>query len=116
PPVQAIYKWQAPLDGRDTPFDLTIRDQEGQPTYKLECHNGNYETQTTMNFSGDFQCGLFALKNGKRASWNLLAGTSPAAQHSYCLNRARMTASELRGTWGARPEYGRLRHFELRDM
>ena len=48
----------------DTPFVAFIKASDGVPTYKLECHNGNYEDESEMNFSGDFQCALFAVGRG----------------------------------------------------
>jgi hypothetical protein len=47
-------------DSADTPFLALIKNSEGVPIYKLECHNVNYEDESEINFSGDFQCALFA--------------------------------------------------------
>ncbi len=66
--------------GGDTPFVLDVSDRSGRAVYKLECHNGDYEDQTVMNFSGDFQCALFAFTNGKRISGNLLVPEDAQAQ------------------------------------
>jgi hypothetical protein len=103
-------------DGTDTPFLFLLKDADGVPVYKLECHNGNYEDSSELNFSGDFQCALFAVTGDERKSWNLLATKTEAEQKSDWLNRGRMTSNQLRGQCGAVPEYGTIRHFRLRGM
>lgn len=116
-PVEAKQNYVHPgMNGTDTAFLLLLRSRNGTPLYKLECHNGNYEETSELNFSGDFQCALFALKDGDRASWNLLATNSKAEQGSDWLNRGRMTANQLWGDCGAIPEYGVTREFRLRGM
>jgi len=100
----------------DAPVTLFVRDLHGNPVYKVECHNGNYEDSSEINFSGDFQCALFALSRGVRTSWNLLATNEPQEQGSDWLNRGRMTSGQLWGACGADPEYGTIRHFRLRGM
>jgi hypothetical protein len=37
-------------DGADTPFLLFLKHPSGVPLYKLECHNGNYEDSSELNF------------------------------------------------------------------
>jgi hypothetical protein len=101
---------------RDTPFILSIEDLNGIPVYTLECHNGDHESGTGFNYSGDFHCALFAVTGGVRTSWNLLATTEGREQESDWLNRGRMTARQLWGRCGDLPEYGRLRRFRLRHM
>lgn len=61
----------------DTPFAAFIKDSNGVPVYKLECHNGNYEDESEINFSGDFQCALFAVK-GATICWPQTQRTSGA--------------------------------------
>ena len=102
--------------GGDTPLIFRIRDLRGVPVYKLECHNGDYEGSSAINFSGDFQCALFALRNGARTSWNLLATDEESQQRSDSLNRGRMTANQLWDDCGANLEYGRVRRFRVRGM
>jgi len=103
-------------EGADTPFLLFLKNSKGVPLYRVECHNGNYEGSSELNFSGDFQCALFAIKNGRRTSWNLLATETKAEQRSDWLNRGRMTSNQLWEECGLLPEYGRVRHFRLRGM
>jgi len=103
-------------DGRDTPLVIFIKYRTGLPVYRLEFHNGNYEDSSEIDYSGDFQCALFALQGGTRVSWNLLATDEQAEQKSDCLNRGRMTTRQTWGDCGAKPEYGRIRHFRLRGM
>ena len=103
-------------EGTDTPFLLLLKSTEGVPLYKLECHNGNYEDSSEINFSGDFQCVLFAIKDDTRTSWNLLATGESTEQETDWLNRGRMTANQLWGQCGTFTEFGRIRHFKLRGI
>jgi hypothetical protein len=100
----------------DTPFVLFIKNLGGLPAYKLECHNGNFDDESEINFSGNFHCALFAVAGGRRTSWNLLATDEPAEQKSDWFNRGRMTSNQLWGRCGANPEYGKTRHFRVRGM
>ncbi len=101
----------------DTPLVVFVRDSRGAPVYKLECHNGDYEDASEMNFSGAFQCALFAVtSDGKRTSWNLLATAANEEQHSDWNNRARMTAGQLWNGCADVPGYGSRRRFKLRGM
>jgi hypothetical protein len=103
-------------DNADTPFVLFIKDSGGAPVYKLECHNGNYENQSEMNFSGDFQCALFAVKEKALVSGDLFAANSKNELSADWWNRGRMRAAQLRGECLKYPEYSTLRHFKLRGM
>ncbi len=110
-------EWRIPdvsSTGSDTPAVDYIRDLKGGPIYKLECHNGNYNDQSEMNFSGKFQCALFALEEGKTASWNLLADRTQ--QDSDWRNRGRMLSEQISGPCSKWPEYGARRVFLLRGM
>lgn len=100
----------------DTPFVVFIRDSEGVSVYKLECHNGNYEDESEINFSGDFQCALFAVKGTTRTSSNLLAADTKDELSTDWWNRGRMRAAQLRGECLKYPEYSTDRHFKLRGM
>ena len=105
------------IDGNsDSPLNLPIVTSDGKVVYRVECHNGNYEDRSVINFSGDFQCVLFSVDGVHRIGWNLLATAEAGEQNSDWLNRGRMVASQLRGECGAIPEYGRIRHFRLRGM
>jgi hypothetical protein len=118
PGVQALNKeWRitnVSSTQTDTPAIDYIHDLKGVPAYKLECHNGNYSGQSEMNFSGTFQCALFALENGRPASWNLLADRSE--QDSDWGNRGRMLSEQLNGSCSGWAEYGARRVFRLRGM
>ncbi len=100
----------------DTPFLALIKDAGGVPIYKLECHNGNYENESEMNFSGDFQCALFALKGDALASGDLLAANTRNEQSTDWWNRGRMRSAQLREPCLAFPEYSTDRRFKLRGM
>jgi hypothetical protein len=103
-------------DGTDTPLTALLRDTHGNVAYQLECHNGEFEGQSLMNFSGDFQCGLFAGKGKGVASGNLLASEDRNERSSDWWNRGRMRSAQLRGDCLEFPEYGTVRHFTLRGM
>jgi hypothetical protein len=103
-------------DNADTPFVASIKDSEGVPVYKLECHNGNYDDESEMNFSGDFQCALFAVKNKALVSGNLLAANTKNERSTDWWNRGRMRSAQLRGECLKYPEYSTARHFKCRGM
>jgi hypothetical protein len=112
-----VREWRIPdVSGTslDTPALEYIRGLNGRPLYRLECHNGNYSDQSEMNFSGKFQCALFALEDGKTDSWNLLADRTE--QDSDWGNRGRMLSEQLSGSCSKWPEYGARRAFFLRGM
>jgi len=69
-----------------------------------------------MNLSGDFQCGLFALKGTTRTSGNLLAADTKNELSTDWWNRGRMRAAQLRGECLKHPEYSTDRRFKLRGM
>lgn len=118
PKIQPFsHEWHIPNASKpdaDTPVLAYIRDDAGQPAYKLECHSGEYSDQSEMNFSGTYQCALFALKDGHNASWDLLADRNH--QDSDWDNRGRMIAQQLDGSCGETPGYGTHRSFTLRGM
>lgn len=100
----------------DTPFFLSIKDVHRVTIYRLECHNGNYENGSKINFSGDFQCALFAIKNGSRVSGNLLAANTKDELSTEWWNRGRMRSAQLRGKCLDYPDYSTDRIFKLRGM
>jgi hypothetical protein len=108
-------RWTFATLNQDTPGVLLILDTTGRTVYKLECHNGEYDDTGGYNYSGDFQCTLFAWDGGKRVGWNLLATDSKDERSSDWFNRGRMTANQLVGACGA-TAYGRTRGFRLRGM
>lgn len=100
----------------DTPLLTFVKDVVGVPVYRLECHNGYYEGKSEMSFSGDFQCGLFALRNSAVTSANLLAANTRDERSADWWNRGRMLSSQLRGECLAYPEYSTVRNFRVRGM
>jgi len=100
----------------DTPFLAYIKNTLGVPVYKVECHNGNYEGESEINFSGDFQCALFAMNGNSLASGDLLATNTKDEQSTDWWNRGRMRSAQLRRKCLAYPEYSTDRHFRLRGM
>jgi hypothetical protein len=102
--------------GSDAPVLLFIKNAAGVSIYRLVCHSGNYDGDTEYNFSGTFQCALFAVRGDKATSGNLLAANTKDEQSTDWWNRGRMKAAELRGECLAYPEYSTVRHFKLRGM
>ncbi len=117
-PVHRVFTFIHPgQGGRDTPALVLVPRQEGGTVYKLECHNGNYNDESEMSFSGDFQCALYALQGGRVASGNLLADSTHDQQTSdWLFNRGRMLSVQLSDRCGAYPEFGLVRHFRVRGM
>jgi hypothetical protein len=98
------------------PFRVLIKDVAGTPVYKLECHSGDSDDDSEMNFSGDFQCALFALSGSSVTSGNLLAADTPNERSTDWWNRGRLRAAQLRGKCLLYTEYSTDRHFRLRGM
>lgn len=120
PPIESLSEKRTFVDpgarNEDTPFVVVIRDTRGVPVYRFECHNGNYEGESEINFSGDFQCALFVLNGNTNASGNLLVSSSKDERSVDWWNRARMRSAQLRGKCLGYPEYTTSRHFKLRGM
>jgi hypothetical protein len=119
PTIRALhtsYTFIEPERGKDTPFLAFIESASGEPVYKFECHNGNYEDESEINFSGDFHCALFAVKGNRVTSADLLAADTKDERSTDWWNRGRVLSRQFRGDCLAYPEYSALRHFELRDM
>lgn len=100
----------------DNPIVVSIEDWNGRPRYRLECHTGDYNDMSLMNFSGVYQCALFALAGSRPMHPNLLAAKTRFEQSTDYTNRARMTAGQLREPCSASPTYGKLRRIRLRGM
>lgn len=114
-PIQIVRSFENPgKDDSDTPIKLTVVNSSGQPAYQIDCHNGNFDGSPQFNFSGDFQCVMVALTNGKPVSRNLLA--APSEQYTEWGNRGRMLARQLRPACASLSEYGAERQFRLRRM
>lgn len=119
PVIQPVRKDQTLVrtgDGGDTPVLLLIKDRTGANAYQLECHNGDYDDPSGFNFSGDFQCALFAFANGRLTSENLLETEAESKAQSDWFNRGRFLTEQIRGRCAAYREYGAVRHFRLRGM
>lgn len=120
PLVRPVSKTQTFTDpgarGKDAPFAALVRDAEGDPAYRVECHNGNYDGESAINFSGDFQCTLFAVTGNGVVSGNLLAADTKDEQSTDWWNRGRMRSAQLRGKCLAYPQYRTDRQFKVRGM
>jgi hypothetical protein len=115
-PLHDSHTFIEPGRGKDTPFLALIKNASGSPVYKVECHNGNYDDESEINFSEDFQCALFGVSGGKGTTGNLLAVNNKDEQSTDWWNRGRMLSHQLRGECLAYPEYSTLRHFKIRGM
>lgn len=100
----------------DLPFLAFIKDTDGVPVYKFECHSGDYNGESEMNFSGYFQCALFAIKGDALTSTDLLAANTKDELSTDWWNRGRMLSRQLREKCLAYPEYSTDRRFRLRGM
>lgn len=120
PIIRPLEKKQVFIDpgqnNADTPFAAFIKSNDGVPVYKLECHKGNYDDESEMTFSGDFQCALFAIKGRTLTSGDLLAANTKDELSTDWWNRGRMRAAQLRGECLKYPEYSTDRRFKLRGM
>lgn len=104
----------------DTPYFLSypIKARDGESLYWLLCFSGNDNTldklssKIDINFVGPFACRLSA--ENKRFSEQTLLAESP--DFSYWHTRGRFSFRELEEPCGSYPEYGRVRHFELRGF
>ena len=112
-PLHESHTLADPSGDADTHLLVFIRDAKGVPVYKLECHNGNYEDDSEISFSGDFQCALFGVN---ATTWNLLAVNNKDERSTDWFNRGRMLSAQLRGACTGYSEYESLRHFKLRGM
>jgi len=102
--------------GADTPLVALIKGADGVPVYKLECHTGEYDDETEINFSGDYQCALFAINGTTLTSGDLLAADTKDELSTDWWNRGRVRAAQLRGECLRYPEYSTDRKFKLRGM
>jgi hypothetical protein len=122
PEVLPLHRWYTFADpganDSDTPVLLFVLEARGDTAYRLECHNGNYDGgDIQINYSGDFQCSVYAWKRGRRVSGNLLADSTKDQQSSdWLFNRGRMLAVHLWGQCAEYPEFGPLRNFRFRRM
>lgn len=115
-PLHEMHIFANAASDADTPYLVFIKDLKGVPAYKLECHNGNYDDNSEYNFSGTFQCALFAVNGDKRTTWNLLAVNNKDERSTDWWNRGRMLSNQLRGECLMYPEFSKLRRFKLRGM
>lgn len=109
-PVSATYAFPSI---RQAAVLLDVPGVDGRILYRLECHNWMYQKDRDFDYSGDFECRLTS-KYSVEAYSTLL--TEDIDQSRDWQSRARFFASELIGSCGSNPEYGRVRSFRLRGM
>jgi hypothetical protein len=102
-------------DTVDTPYFTVIRDVAGHVAYTVECHNGHDNEERKIDYSGDFQCGVFAAA-GDGTVANLLASATKDEESTDWFNRGRMLSTQLVGRCADYPEYGAIRHFRFRGL
>jgi hypothetical protein len=115
-PFESTYRFHNLASGQDTPVLLTLKDVRGVPRYRLECHNGDYNGEWVISFSGTLHCAVVAIDGDKITSWNLLAEDTPAQQSSDWSNRGRFLSTHLRKPCSAYREYGLDRTFSFRGL
>jgi hypothetical protein len=99
-------------DGKSANASVIIKDTNGHPLYRLECHTFTY-SDPDFDYSGDFECRLVSLYS--KEPWSTLLTDDPQQTRDW-QSRGRFLAAELEGTCGKYPEYGTVRHFRLRAM
>lgn len=120
PPVLPVHKTytfaHSGENGEDTPVKVFVLGTTNDTLYRIECHNSDYNDTYDLNFSGDFQCALWAVTRGELTSGNLLADSTKLQQESEWFNRGRLLAKQVSGQCASYPEYGLTRHFRTRGM
>lgn len=118
PTIQSVREKKSirNLAESDTPINMWIKGKAGARLYKLECHTGNYDDESEMNFSGDYQCALFAVKGDTLISGDLLAENTKDELSTDWWNRGRIRSDQLRGECLTYLDYSTDRHFRLRGM
>lgn len=116
-PLHAEYRFVLPAKaGDDTPFSVYLLDGAGNKVYRFECHDGDYDDESEMNWSGYFQCALFPYKGDTLTPINVLAVDDKDEKSTDWWNRGRLLANQLQGECLQYPEYSTLRHFKLRGL
>lgn len=115
-PVHERVRFDNLAPGRDTPVVVGVTDVSGVPRYRLECHNGEYDGRSIIEFSGIFHCAVAAVDGERFTSGNLLAEASREQQRSDWLNRGRFSVHQLRPPCSAYPQYGPTRLFRFRGL
>lgn len=101
-------------DNHDMGAQLKITGIDGAPLYLLECYLNAYDHEDrNFDYSGDFECRLTSLYSKDRYSTLL---TEEKHQTRDWQSRGRFLNEELTGKCLEYPEYGRVRHFRLRDI
>jgi hypothetical protein len=96
-------------DATFTIFHRTTR----EPAYRVDCHHGGYDLDSTFDYSGDFECRLLPLYASTK--YSTLFTEDPAQSRDW-ESRARFLADQLVGGCATYPEWGRIRHFRVRGM
>jgi hypothetical protein len=100
-------------DASKASVSVTLSSPAGKALYLIECHPLGYESDPDFDYSGDFECRLKSLYSRDRYSTLL---TDRGDQSRDWESRGRFLIEELAGSCGDYPEYGRLRHFDVRGM
>lgn len=121
----AAFAWPA-VRSLDRTFDITdapnadilvpISGEEDKSLYMLRClGEQKFRTDPTFDHSGDFECRLNSTYT-KDKYYSTLLTYDPMQERGW-ESRGRFLAwPDLTGSCAEYPEYGRLRHFQLRGM
>jgi hypothetical protein len=114
PAIRPIEKTFHFVDHRYMVGKLQIVGQNGAPLYLLECFLNAYgHEDRDFDYSGDFECRLTSLYSKETYSTLL---TEDKEQTRDWQSRGRFFVEDLVGSCAEYPEYGRIRHFRLRNM
>ena len=100
-------------DASEASVDLTIRDTDGNPRYRLECNDHFYDGNPDFTFSGDFECMLESLYSSETVSTLFAYAEDQSADWE---SRAIFYAAHFMGDCKSSPYGGKPRTFRLRNM
>lgn len=114
PVVKAFQRTFSVGDVSKANVSLDIHSTDGIPRYRLQCHAPGYPNDPDFDYSGDFECRLSFVDEGKNTYSTLL--TENSHQSRDWESRGRFFAASLRSPCAAIPDFGDTRTFELRAM
>lgn len=113
PPIEGLEREYQFSHQNEARVEVTIRDQDGNPEYRLECGNYLDDSNRDFYFSGDFECRLESLYSEETVS-TLFTYNEP--QSADWESRAVFYAGHFAGPCRSSPHGGKPRVFHLRNM
>ncbi|HLH05813.1 MAG TPA: hypothetical protein VKW78_01105 [Terriglobales bacterium] len=114
PKIVAIERTFEFEDAQQAHANVMIEGVDGKPLYRLLCLGPSlFKTDSSFDYSGDFDCRLQSLYSHE--FYSTLLTDNPRQERSW-ESRGRFLWSEIRGVCSGYPEYGQLRTFRLRGM